>query len=223
MAENKKATTKKEAKPAVDVVKTQSQSLKFASDKLPQRLFGLEEVHAQAIFDTILSDRASRRFSTHKVKNRGEVSGTGKKPWRQKGTGRARAGSMRSPIWVGGGRAFGPTTAKNYSLKVNKKVRALAVKSALSQLAQAQQVFVHEYKLAKPSTKELVSQLKATGLADVKNVLLVTSDENVFLSARNLQNVVTVKVSSLSVERLLAADVMVISENDVKVLEGLVK
>ncbi|MGX9340802.1 50S ribosomal protein L4 [Mycoplasma sp. 4044] len=223
MAENKKATTKKEAKPAVDVVKTQSQSLKFASDKLPQRLFGLEEVHAQAIFDTILSDRASRRFSTHKVKNRGEVSGTGKKPWRQKGTGRARAGSMRSPIWVGGGRAFGPTTAKNYSLKVNKKVRALAVKSALSQLAQAQQVFVHEYKLAKPSTKELVSQLKATGLADVKNVLLVTNDENVFLSARNLQNVVTVKVSSLSVERLLAADVMVISENDVKVLEGLVK
>ncbi|MBN0919169.1 50S ribosomal protein L4 [[Mycoplasma] gypis] len=223
MAETKtKKTVTKDSKPNVDVVKSESKSLTFSAKALPERLFGLEEVHTQAIFDTILSDRASKRFSTHKVKNRGEVSGTGKKPWRQKRTGRARAGSMRSPIFVGGGRAFGPTTAKNYSLKVNKKVRALAVKSALSQLAKAQQVFLHEFKLNEVSTKELARQLNEANLSDSK-VLIVSSDLNVFLSARNLQNVETVKVTSLSVEKLLATDVLVISNDDVQRLEGLVK
>ncbi|MCU4117301.1 50S ribosomal protein L4 [Mycoplasma zalophi] len=224
-----KSTTKKTTevkKTPVAVKKTntpvETKTLKFNKEILNDRLFGLETVHTQAIFDTVLSDRASRRFSTHAVKNRGQVSGTGKKPWQQKGTGRARAGSLRSPIFVGGGRAFGPTTAKNYSLKVNKKVRSLAIRSALSQLAKAEQVFEYEFKLAKPSTSTLAQQLKELKL-DNNKVLIVTSDLNVFLSARNLENVKTLKVTSLSVEELLATDCLLISEIDLKILESLVK
>ncbi|QJR43966.1 50S ribosomal protein L4 [Mycoplasma miroungirhinis] len=200
----------------------ETKTLQFSKELLNDKLFGLETVHTQAIFDTVLSDRASRRLSTHAVKNRGHVSGTGKKPWQQKGTGRARTGSLRSPIFVGGGRAFGPTTAKNYSLKVNKKIRSLAVRSALSQLAKAKQVFVYEFKLKKPSTSTLVEQLKELKLNNNK-VLIVTSDLNVFLSARNLNNVKTLKVTSLSVEELLATDCLLISEKDLKILESLVK
>ncbi|QJG67146.1 50S ribosomal protein L4 [Mycoplasma phocoenae] len=220
---SKKPATKKSTNEAVKVEKSKPTDVTFEAKSLPVNLFGLEELHAQAVFDTIMSDRASRRFSTHKVKNRGEVSGTGKKPWRQKGTGRARTGSLRTPVFVGGGRAFGPTTNKNYSLKVNKKVRALAVKSALSQLAKAKHVLVHEFTLENPSTKEFAKQLKDNNLDSLKHVLVVTSNLNVFLSARNMQNVETVKVTSLQVEALIAADVLVISSEDLKALERLVK
>ncbi|WHL49462.1 50S ribosomal protein L4 [Mycoplasmopsis bovis] len=88
--------------------------MEFDTSKLNPKLFASSKIYSQAIFDTIISDRASRRQGTHDVKSRAEVRGGGKKPWRQKGTGRARAGSTRSPIWVGGGRAFGPTPARNY-------------------------------------------------------------------------------------------------------------
>ncbi|UVD81779.1 50S ribosomal protein L4 [Mycoplasma iguanae] len=191
--------------------------------KLPEAVFGLEQVSSQAIFDAIIAERASRRQGTHKVKTRGEVSGTGKKPWAQKGTGKARTASLRTPVFVGGGRAFGPTVERNYTIKINKKVRRLALFSALTELAKAEAILVKEIKVSKISTKELVSQLQEEQIASLRHVLLVTSDENTFKSAKNLKNVITTKVNSLSVEDLVLADVLVISESDIKVLEGLVK
>ena len=210
------------------IVTTKVQTVKPANkvsfkEELPEKVFGLSKIYSQAIFDVILSERASKRFSTHKVKNRGEVSGTGKKPWRQKGSGNARAGSLRSPIFVGGGRVFGPTTARNYSLKVNRKVRKNALLSALTLLAKDNAILVHEFKLAKPSTRDLLIELNKKGLAMLNNVLIISNDETIYLSARNLPNVSVGKITSLSVEALVAADALVLSKEDIKYLEGLVK
>ncbi|AWX42698.1 50S ribosomal protein L4 [Metamycoplasma cloacale] len=205
-------------------VKKTSSTTKVAVDvKLPSTVFGLKQIYTQAIFDAILSERASRRFSTHKTKSRGEVSGSGKKPWRQKGTGNARAGSLRSPIFVGGGKVFGPTTARNYNLKINKKARKNALFSALTLLANDKAVMVKEYNLTAPKTKELLMQLAQDNLALLNYVLIVSDNENVFKSANNLPNVHVTKVTSLSVEQLIAADVIVMSEKDVKYLEGMAK
>ncbi|ADQ90330.1 50S ribosomal protein L4 [Mesomycoplasma hyopneumoniae] len=190
-----------------------------ANDDLPKSLFEQKEPHFQAIFDAILSERASKRLSTHKVKNRAEVSGTGKKPWKQKSTGKARAGSKRSPIFVGGGRAFGPTTQRNYNLKVNKKVKKLAFISALSQLAQNQQILVNDFSMNKISTKLLVDQLKIFKIDQLRHILIASSDPNLFLSARNLPNVELVKTNSLTVESLIKADLLIISKNEITNLE----
>lgn len=228
-----KATSKttSSSKPSTSdkkIVTTKVQTIKPANkvsfkEELPKKVFGISKIYSQAIFDVILSERASKRFSTHKVKNRGEVSGTGKKPWRQKGSGNARAGSLRSPIFVGGGRIFGPTTARNYSLKVNRKVRKNALLSALTLLAKDNAILVHEFKLAKPSTRDLLIELNKKGLAMLNNVLIISNDENIYLSARNLPNVSVGKITSLSVEALIAADALVLSKEDIKYLEGLVK
>lgn len=187
---------------------------------LPQSLFGQKTPHTQAIFDSILAERASCRFANHKVKSRAEVSGTGKKPWKQKSTGKARAGSKRSPIFVGGGRAFGPTPQRNYTLKVNKKVKKLAFVSALSQLANHQQILVSDLKMEKVSTKTLYEQLKSLKIAHLRHILIASTDLNLFLSARNLPNVELLKPNSLTIESLIGADLLIISENDLKVLEG---
>ncbi|QDY88550.1 50S ribosomal protein L4 [Mycoplasma anserisalpingitidis] len=195
--------------------------LKNANVKLPENLFASEKIYEQAIFDTVLSERASRRQGTHQVKNRAEVSGTGKKPWRQKGTGKARQGSLRSPQFVGGGRAFGPQSEKNYSLKVNKKVRFAAFKSALTLLAQDKAVLVDDLKLSKISTKEFITKLDSlVNEKEYRRVLVVTEDETVFKSTANVPYVYTVKANSISVELLLLADLMVISNESLSILEG---
>ncbi|WP_036463619.1 50S ribosomal protein L4 [Mycoplasmopsis sturni] len=191
--------------------------------KLPENLFASAKIYEQAIFDTILSDRASRRQGTHQVKNRAEVSGSGKKPWRQKGTGRARHSSMRSPIWVGGGRAFGPQSEKNYSLKVNKKVRYNAFVSALTLLANDKAVVIEDLQLEKISTKALVAKLEELKVTHLKHVLIVTEDATVFKSAGNLPYVETSKANSLSVEALIKADVMILSQASLAILEGKAK
>lgn len=227
-AASKTTSSSKPSTSDKKIVTTKVQTVKPANkvsfkEELPKKVFGLSKIYSQAIFDVILSERASKRFSTHKVKNRGEVSGTGKKPWRQKGSGNARAGSLRSPIFVGGGRVFGPTTARNYSLKVNRKVRKNALLSALTLLAKDNAILVHEFKLAKPSTRDLLIELNKKGLAMLNNVLIISNDENIYLSARNLPNVSVGKITSLSVEDLIAADALVLSKEDIKYLEGLVK
>ncbi|MDP4043184.1 50S ribosomal protein L4 [Mycoplasmopsis arginini] len=196
---------------------------KEENNDLPKSVFGLEKIHTQLVFDAILVERGSKRLATHKVKNRGEVSGTGKKPWPQKHTGNARAGSLRSPIFVGGGRAFGPTTERNYNLKINKKARKNALFSALTMLANANAVLVREYELDKISTRALLVELNKDDLINLNNVLIVSSNEVVFKSAKNLPNVNVSKVTSLSIEALVAADVLVISEKDIKFLEGMAK
>ncbi|QZE12136.1 50S ribosomal protein L4 [Mycoplasma sp. Ms02] len=201
------------------MAKEQATKLNFKAD-LPANLFASEKIYEQAIFDTVLSDRASRRQGTHQVKNRAAVSGTGKKPWRQKGTGRARAGSLRSPQFVGGGRAFGPQSERNYSLKVNKKVRYAALVSALTLLARDNAVLVDDLKLDSISTKALVNKLTELKVNDLRHILIVTEDTTVYKSAANIPNVHTVKPNSLSVELLLLADVMVLSKSSLEVLEG---
>lgn len=195
------------------------------SIELPKNVFAIENVNTQAIFDTVLMERASRRQGTHSVKTRAEVSGTGKKPWKQKGTGKARAGSLRSPHFVGGGRAFGPQVERNYNLKVNKKVRKLAFLSALTLLAKEGNVLVADpFKLEQPKTKELVTQLnKLEGMSGRKKIIIVTSDENVYRSANNVPNLAAIKLSALTVEALLWTDALIITKEDVKSLEGMVR
>ncbi len=191
--------------------------------KLDKEIFEIENINNQAIFDTILSERGSRRQGTHAVKTRATVSGTGKKPWKQKGTGKARAGTLRSPVFVGGGRAFGPQVERNYNTKVNKKVRRLAYLSALTLLNKENLILVtNEIKLEKPKTKDLIKQLDNLNLLERKHILLVTSDDNIFKSANNTK-VVTIKVNSISVESLLWTDALVINEIDLSILEGMMK
>ena len=233
MAEVKKTTAPKTAPvktaaPKKAVVKTvakkapvKSTPKPVAATSLPKSVFGVKP-NTQAIFDTIMSERASVRQGTHKVKNKGEVSGTGKKPWAQKGTGRARAASLRSNVFVGGGVAFGPTTERNYNLKVNKKVRKLALFSALSIKAADSEILENEIKLSKIKTQDLLAELKKLNL-DGKKVLIVTEDEKIFRSAKNIKKVKTVKVNSLSVESVVHADYIVMSKEQIKKLEGMVK
>ncbi|WP_029608987.1 50S ribosomal protein L4 [Mycoplasma simbae] len=216
------AKAKKEAKAKVAKVDPNAK-FDFDNSKLPAEVFGLEKIYEQAIFDTILSERASRRQGTHSVKSRAEVSGGGKKPWRQKGTGRARAGSTRSPIWVGGGRAFGPRTERNYTLKVNKKAKRAAFLSALTLLAQDRAVLVDDFKLDKISTKDAVAKLSALKLAHVKHVLVVSDNETVYKSLSNVANVAVIKPASVTVEALVWADVLVLSSEGLKHFEGRAK
>lgn len=227
----KKTTTKvaKEVKevakkPAITAEKFEKPTkLEFDTSKLNPKLFASSKIYSQAIFDTIISDRASRRQGTHDVKSRAEVRGGGKKPWRQKGTGRARAGSTRSPIWVGGGRAFGPTPARNYKLKVNKKVRFNAFISALTLLAQSKAVVIDDFKLESISTKAAINKLNDLGIKNQKHILIATNDEVTYKSVANLQNVICVKPSSVSVENLIWADVLVLSTEGYENFEGRIK
>ncbi len=207
------------------IVKNKSQIVKQKTTitqptDLPKTIFNIK-VNNQVMFDAVLSERASRRQGTHKVKDRGEVRGGGRKPWRQKGTGRARAGSIRSPIWVGGGVAFGPTPERNYTLKINKKARKLALNSALSLKAAAQAILVHDFKLEKPSTKELLNQIEQLNLnQNWKKLLIINDSEIVFKSAQNVKTLKVNKVTSLSIETILNADAIIFTHNS---LERLVK
>lgn len=227
-AKDVKVKTKTSAKKSTDAQVSAKpkivKSLKTTSD-LPSAVFGCEKVNTQAIFDTIMMERASRRQGTHSVKTRGEVSGSGIKPWRQKGTGKARAGSLRSPHFVGGGRAFGPQTERNYNIKVNKKVRKLAFFSALTLAAKDGNIFVTDtIKLDQPKTKMLIQQLHSLeGVKDKKHVVIVSNDDNVYRSANNIPNVAAIKLSSLTVEAILWADVLIFNPKDLEILEGMAK
>lgn len=123
---------------------------------------------------------------------------------------------MRSPIFVGGGRVFGPTPERNYHLKVNKKVRKNALFTALSALAASQAVLVKDIMMTKPSTRDMLVELTKEKLNALNYVLIVSNDENVYLSARNLPNVEVTKVTSLSVESLVRADALVISKESIE-------
>ncbi|MDJ1645787.1 50S ribosomal protein L4 [Mycoplasma phocimorsus] len=221
MASDKKIAEEIEEFEEVIEVVEKTEKVIRSTDVLSSVLFNSEKIYNQAMFDVVIADRAALRQGTHKVKNRGEVSGTGKKPWQQKGTGKARTGSLRTPVFVGGGRAFGPTTERNYKIKVNKKVRKNALVSALTLLARKNGVIVADLSLSKISTKLLLSQLKELNVG--KKTVIVTSDSNIFFSAKNVQNVYVTKVTSLSVENILWADTLVITNCAVKYLEGLVK
>lgn len=182
---------------------------------LDKEVFGVE-VNEQVMFDAVMTYLANRRQATAKTKKRHEVSGGGKKPFRQKGTGRARAGSSRSPIWVGGGTVFGPDGNQNFKIKQNKKEHKLALRSALTK--QVNNLVVLDKLTVEGKTKEVVSVLKALNIANNK-VLLVSEDEKVLQGTRNLNNVLVVSKNNISVYDLLNSETLVMVEADVKELE----
>ena len=176
----------------------------------------------QAVHDTVVAYMAAQRTGTAKTKNRAEVSGTGKKPWRQKGTGRARVGYKRNPIWRGGGVAHGPKP-RVYIKKLNKKVRDLAVLKAFTErVKDGQVVILDELSLDKPATAQLSKILNALGIdarkpasARYKSAVLITAeaDNNVALSARNIERVRSTTSDSLTTYEILWPDVLVFTKD----------
>ena len=179
------------------------------------------EVNNQVMYDAVQVYLSNMRQATAKTLTRGEVSGGGKKPWRQKGTGRARAGSSRSPIWRKGGIVFGPTGNENYKISQNKKEHALAVKSALTLKATSKNVIVvDELNFEAPSTKAAVEVLTKIN-AKAKTLIVISSDnDNLVASARNIPGVIVVKTNNLSVYDILNSDSVVFTKESVKAVEG---
>ena len=184
--------------------------------KVSKDVFGIK-VNEQVIFDAVMTYLANKRQATAKTKKRFEVSGGGKKPWRQKGTGRARAGSTRSPIWVGGGTVFGPSGIQNFKVKQNKKEHDLALKGALSLKAKKDMVVLNSLEVS-GKTKEIVNVLKTFKLEDEKT-LVVTSDEKVLQGSNNIPSLILRSVNNISVYDLMNATKVLILENDVKKIE----
>ncbi|HAA7469629.1 TPA_asm: 50S ribosomal protein L4 [Listeria monocytogenes] len=185
---------------------------------LNDTVFGIEP-NEKVVVDVILSQRASLRQGNHKVKNRSEVRGGGRKPWRQKGTGRARQGSIRSPQWRGGGVVFGPTP-RSYAYKLPKKVRRLAIKSILSSKVNEEKLVVLEgLTFDAPKTKEFAAFLKNISV-DTKALIVVAGEsENVELSARNLQGITVIPAESISVLEVAKHDKLIITKAAVEKVE----
>ncbi|MEA3285489.1 MAG: 50S ribosomal protein L4 [Synergistota bacterium] len=175
-------------------------------------------LHVPAMHQVVVAQLANRRQGTHCTKGRGDVRGGGKKPWRQKHTGRARHGSSRSPIWVGGGVTHGPKP-RDYRQKVNKKVRRLAICSALSQkIRDAQLMGFEAFSLEKPSTKIMKGLFQSLG-AEKPLMIVDHRDENISMSTRNIPGADVLHVDSINVYDLLKHGHVFISAGAVKKLE----
>ena len=186
---------------------------------LNDAVWGIEPNNA-VLYDAIVLSRASLRQGTHATKTRSEVRGGGRKPWRQKGTGNARQGSIRAPHWVGGGVVFGPTTEKNYTKKMNRKERRLALKSALAYKAQEKElIVVDSLNVETPKTKEVLNVLES--LKANRKTLIVVEEltENLILATRNLENVVLIVADEINTLDVVSADNMIITEAAVKRIE----
>ena len=189
---------------------------------LSENVFAVED-HQQAVFDTIVAERAAMRQGTQKAKTRSEVSGGGRKPWRQKGTGRARQGSTRSPQWRGGGVVFAPTP-RSYVMKVNKKVVRLAMRCALTYKVQENSLIVlNELTLQNFKTKglvEVLNNVKAEG-----KILVITKEANdlVELAGRNIPNVLVETANHVSVYQMMNASCVVMTQDAVAYYEEVLK
>lgn len=184
---------------------------------LNDEIFGIE-VNESVLHEAVVMQLASRRAGTHSTKTRADVSGGGRKPWRQKGTGRARHGTIRSPIWRGGGIVFGPHP-RDYSYSLPKKVRRLALKSALSSKVNSGDILVVEdLQMEQPKTKDMV---KILGNLKVNEALLVTaaSDQTVAKSARNIPGVKPLGAAGINVYDILAYNKLVITKDAVAMVE----
>ncbi len=191
--------------------------------KLNEEIFSITP-NDKVLYDAIILARASLRQGTHSTKNRSEVSGGGRKPWRQKGTGHARQGSIRAVQWVGGGR-FGTPVPRDYSKKQNRKERRLALKSALShKFNDNEAIVVEEFVFETPKTKEMISLLNTFKIND-KKVLFVVEDftENVILASRNIPNVALISANELNVLDLVNSDVVVFTSEAIKKIEEALK
>jgi len=202
--------------PKLDVLNQEGS--KVGDIELAEHIFGIEP-NEHVLFDVVIMQQAAKRQGTHATKNRALVSGGGRKPWRQKGTGRARQGSIRAPQWVGGGVVFGPQP-RNYGYKVPKKVRRLALKSAYAvKVKENNLIVVDQFKLEQPKTKEMVKIL--SNLEAGKKALIVTNDydETVALSARNIPGVTVKKATDVKVIDILGHDKLIMTQDAVSKVE----
>lgn len=165
---------------------------------LPDDIFGVQAKQS-VLHEAVINFLANQRQGTHATKTKGLVSGGGRKPWKQKHTGRARAGSIRSPLWRGGGIVFGPEP-RDYSYKLPKKVRRLALKTALSaKMADGEITIIDGFSINMPKTKDMVAILKNLGLEEKSTLIVIHGkDEALMLSVRNIPNVKVMKVSDLN-------------------------
>jgi large subunit ribosomal protein L4 len=187
-------------------------STKDAASKLKVDLIE-NGIGTQALHETVVAMRANRRAGTHSTKTKATVAGSGKKPWRQKGTGNARSGYKSSPVWSGGGVVFGPHP-RDYSKKTNKSVKQLALRKAISSRINAGEVFLIEpITLSKPKTKDLVAKLK-DGLEKKTTALLVIEelDNNLYLASRNHPHLITVTGDQVNAEQVLLCDKIFITD-----------
>jgi len=180
--------------------------------ELADAVFGIEP-NEHVVHQVVVMQRAAKRQGTHAAKDRSAVRGGGRKPWRQKGTGRARHGSIRSPQWVGGGVVFGPTPERNYKKRLPKKVRRLALQSALSSKVQNENIIVlNELTFDKPKTKEMVNVLEGVNANDKTLIVTENKEDNIVLSANNLQNVKVITVNEINVLDLLTYDTLIMTK-----------
>lgn len=190
---------------------------------LNEEIFGITP-NKNVLTDAIILSMASLRQGTHKTKNRSEVSGGGRKPWRQKGTGHARQGSIRAVQWVGGGN-YGTPVPRDYSKKQNRKERQIAIKSALAEKVANNELLVLEnLNIATPKTKDMINVLETLKIADKKVLLVVKElDENLILASRNLKNLVLILADEINVLDIVGTDVMVVTEDALKFIEEVLK
>ena len=182
------------------------------------------EPNNNVLHDAIVLTLASRRQGTHKVKTRSEVSGGGRKPWRQKGTGNARQGSIRAPQWRSGGIVFGPTPDRNYTKKMNRKERRLALKSALTYKAREKElILVDNIKFETNKTKEMMLLLNKLDLVNEKILLVINElDENICLASRNIGNIKVVLPEEVNTYDVVNADKMLLTESSLQKLEEVI-
>src|SRR5687767_12500376 len=173
----------------------------------------------QAVHDVVVAYQAAQRSGTASTKTAGEVSGTNKKPWRQKGTGRARAGSFQSPLWVGGGVVFGPKP-RDFRKKVSRTTRQLALRKALTERLNAGDVIVvDDFKLGAPKTKDFVSALNALEVKKTALVVTDSADENLRRASRNVENVEVTTSDFVNTYQLLRSDKLVFTRGAFQKLE----
>lgn len=184
---------------------------------LPEDIFGIEP-NSHAVYLAVKQYNANQRQGTHAAKERNAIAGSSRKIKKQKGTGTARAGDIKNPLFRGGGRVFGPRPDRDYSIKLNKKVRRLARKSALSsKMSSGQIIIVEDFKLETPQTskyKGFLDSLEVTG----KNSLLVTSehDQILYLSSRNIQKASVSRAQDLNTYQVLKANALILSEGAIQ-------
>lgn len=201
----------------IDVINTQGNVVGEA--ELSESVFAIE-ISEHAVYETVKNHLANRRQGTQSAKTRAEVRGGGRKPWRQKGTGRARAGSNRSPLWTGGGIIFAPKP-RDYSYTIPKKTKRKAIKSALTYKFENEELIVlDELKFDEISTKN-AAQIISTLAANKKKVLLAVAekDEVIYKSFRNLSNVNVVVANLLNVYDVVNSDVLILTKDAVKLVE----
>ena len=191
--------------------------------KLNDEIFGIEP-NNQTIYDAVVRKGASLRQGTHAVKDRSEVSGGGAKPWRQKGTGRARQGSIRAPHWYHGGVVFGPNTNRNYEKKQNRKESRLALKSALSYKASTKSIMVLEkFEVKDNKTKTFIKTLKDLKIEGKTLVVVKELTDELILASRNLSDIKLIESHEINTYDVLNYKTIVITEEAVKMLEEVLK